>query len=107
MNKKGSMWALLTVAAIALATLAIIGTGMSLTGDVTGPRPPRIAPLRPVVIDRPETVVYEQPAASDAMADEMAQIERSVCYLINLQLDKDAGLQTPPERISTSCPLWI
>lgn len=97
---------LLSVAVLALASFALIGKGMSPTGDATGPRTPRIAPP-PAVIERPDRIAYERPAATEAMADEMAQIERSVCYLINLQLDRDAGLQTPPERISKACPAWI
>ena len=112
MHKKGSMWMLLSVALVALGLLALVGLDSSSAGEVTGPRVPRAGPkpplVRPVVVDRvPDTIVYESSEAAEATADEMAELQRSVCYLINLQLDSDSGKNTPPERISSVCPAWV
>lgn len=116
MSEKVSLWALFGVAAIALALMASIGNS-AVTGKATElwqPRaiPAQTPPLQDVMLvtadTSPEKVIVEtDDTAFTALAERMEKVEKTTCYLINLQLDRDAGRLTHPELISTTCPRWL
>lgn len=117
MSQKVSIWALVGVAVTALMLMAFNAhtSTSEVTGNIIGPRPPRAtpAPTPPIGLEmaqRPhmaEDSTGIDRAAYTAMAEKMAKIEQHQCYLINLQLDRDAGKQTPVELISKTCPRWV